>query len=168
MRKLRFPNIGPFRLGLGLILFGILLVLGGVLPWFAPNNPLTWYKVPRNQLSSWSHLLGTTNLGQDIFWLLTWALQNLLDSNRRFCRLGRRLFWGLGRPRAFFSDGCASLHSEFADLDPARGSFRRSALFDQCRPCSGAVQLAISRSPGPRGGAFYSRARIHLCRLVQR
>ena len=48
------------------------------MPWFAPNNPLTWYKVPRNQPVSWSHLLGTTNLGQDIFWLLTWALQNSL------------------------------------------------------------------------------------------
>jgi peptide/nickel transport system permease protein len=43
-----------------------------------PNNPLTWYKVPRNQPVSWYHLLGTTNLGQDIFWLLTWALQNSL------------------------------------------------------------------------------------------
>ena len=78
MGRLRLPKLGSFRLGLGLTLFALLLVLGVVMPWFAPNNPLTWYKVPRNQPVSWSHLLGTTNLGQDIFWLLTWALQNSL------------------------------------------------------------------------------------------
>jgi peptide/nickel transport system permease protein len=78
MLRLRFPKIDSFRLGLGLTLFGILLVLGLGMPWFAPNNPMTWYKVPRNQPVSWSHLLGTTNLGQDIFWLLTWSLQNSL------------------------------------------------------------------------------------------
>ncbi len=78
MGPLKMPRIDSARLALGLILLAILLILGGVLPWFAPNNPLTWYKAPRNQHASWSHLLGTTNFGQDIFWLLTWALQNSL------------------------------------------------------------------------------------------
>lgn len=76
MRKLRLPQIGSFRLGFGLVLLVCFVVLGVILPWFAPTNPLTWYKAPRNQGASWHHLLGTTNLGQDIFWLLTWALQN--------------------------------------------------------------------------------------------
>ena len=78
MRKFKIPEIGSFRLGLGLVLLFVFVVLGVILPWFAPTNPLTWYKSPRNQAASLHHLLGTTNLGQDIFWLLTWALQNSL------------------------------------------------------------------------------------------
>jgi peptide/nickel transport system permease protein len=69
---------GPLRLWLGAAIVALILVLGLVLPWLAPNNPLEWYKSPRNQPASWSYLLGTTNLGQDIFWLLTWALESSL------------------------------------------------------------------------------------------
>ena len=78
MRAFTLPKIGSFRLGLGLALLAIFVILGLILPWFAPTNPLTWYKAPRNQGASFAHLLGTTNLGQDIFWLLTWALHNSL------------------------------------------------------------------------------------------
>jgi peptide/nickel transport system permease protein len=73
----RFPR-APFRLWLGVALIAAILVIGGILPWFAPVDPLGWYKSPRNQPASWAHLLGTTNLGQDVFWLLTWALNNSL------------------------------------------------------------------------------------------
>jgi peptide/nickel transport system permease protein len=69
---------GPLRLWLGAAIVILILVLGLVLPWLAPNNPLEWYKSPRNQPAGWSYLLGTTNLGQDIFWLLTWALESSL------------------------------------------------------------------------------------------
>ncbi len=69
---------GPFRLWLGVVTVALILVLGTILPWLAPGNPLEWYKAPRNQTSGWAHLLGTTNLGQDIFWLLTWSLRNSL------------------------------------------------------------------------------------------
>lgn len=61
--------------------FGILLaflVLGFLLPWFAPADPRAWQTYPRNLGPSWQHLMGTTNLGQDIFWLLTWAIRNSL------------------------------------------------------------------------------------------
>jgi peptide/nickel transport system permease protein len=69
---------GPLRLWLGAAIVALILVLGLVLPWLAPNNPLEWYKSPRNQPAGWPYLLGTTNLGQDIFWLLTWALESSL------------------------------------------------------------------------------------------
>ena len=46
--------------------------------WLAPDDPLAWYTAPRNQPPSWTHLLGTTSLGQDIFWLLALALRNSL------------------------------------------------------------------------------------------
>lgn len=68
----------PFRLYLGLLLVGICLVLGVILPWFAPTDPLTWYTAPRNQSPSGAYWLGTTSLGQDVFWLLTYALRNSL------------------------------------------------------------------------------------------
>jgi peptide/nickel transport system permease protein len=68
----------PFRLYLGVLLVAAFVVVGGILPWFAPVDPLTWYTAPRNQAPSWNYLLGTTSLGQDVCWLLTWALRNSL------------------------------------------------------------------------------------------
>ena len=53
-------------------------MLGGVVPWLSPTDPLAWYTAPRNQPPSWAHILGTTSLGQDIFWLLALALRNSL------------------------------------------------------------------------------------------
>lgn len=77
MARIAFPH-GPFRLWLGAALVLLVVVVGAVLPWMAPVSPLEWYKAPRSQVTSWAHPLGTTNLGQDIFWLLTWALRNSL------------------------------------------------------------------------------------------
>jgi peptide/nickel transport system permease protein len=54
------------------------IVLGFVLPWFAPADPRAWQTYPRNLAPAWDHLMGTTSLGQDIFWLLTWAIRNSL------------------------------------------------------------------------------------------
>ena len=73
-----FLEHAPFRLYLGLALLLLCLVLGGILPWFAPGDPLEWYSAPRNQGPSATHLLGTTSLGKDVFWLLTYALRNSL------------------------------------------------------------------------------------------
>ena len=42
MRSFKLPKIGSFRLGLGLSLLLIFVILGLILPWFAPVNPLTW------------------------------------------------------------------------------------------------------------------------------
>ncbi len=75
--RLSVPR-GPFRLWLGTAIVVLVVVLGAVLPWLAPGNPLDWYKAPRNLAAGWAHPLGTTNLGQDIFWLLTWSLRNSL------------------------------------------------------------------------------------------
>ncbi len=77
MRSRLLAN-APLRLWLGLGLLVLIVAVGMLLPWLAPGDPLHWYGVPRNLPASPAHLLGTTNLGQDIFWLLTWALQNSL------------------------------------------------------------------------------------------
>jgi peptide/nickel transport system permease protein len=66
------------RLQTGLFLLGLFVILGVILPFFAPDDPRSWNVVPRNLGPSREHLLGTTNLGQDTFWLLTWAIQNSL------------------------------------------------------------------------------------------
>ncbi len=73
-----FFTHAPFRLYLGLLLVSLFVVMGAILPWFAPSDPLVWYTAPRNQSPGAQYLLGTTSLGQDVFWLLTYALRNSL------------------------------------------------------------------------------------------
>ena len=69
---------GSGRLATGLCVMAIFAVLGFALPPFAPDDPRVWQTAPRNRLPSFTHLLGTTSLGQDTFWLLTWAIRNSL------------------------------------------------------------------------------------------
>jgi peptide/nickel transport system permease protein len=78
MRKISIFESAPFRLYLGLFILAIVVLVGAILPWFAPSDPLEWYTTPRNQWPSLTYPFGTTSLGQDVFWLLTWALRNSL------------------------------------------------------------------------------------------
>ncbi|GIV70391.1 ABC transporter permease [Caldilinea sp.] len=66
------------RLVIGLVLVGVFLILGIIVPLFAPEDPTAWHTYPRNKPPSFLHLMGTNNLGQDIFWLLTWSIRNSL------------------------------------------------------------------------------------------
>src|SRR5215217_4547171 len=74
----KFLADAPFRLYLGVFLVVFFVIFGAILPWFAPGDPLVWYTAPRNQAPGAAHWLGTTSLGQDVFWLLTYALRNSL------------------------------------------------------------------------------------------
>lgn len=65
------------RLKVGIFLLIIFLILA-ILPSFSPYDVRSWNLLPRNLDPSGEHLLGTTNLGQDTFWLLTFAVQNSL------------------------------------------------------------------------------------------
>ena len=69
------------RLTVGLIILAAFILLGGILPFFSPEDPRDWIRHPRNLPPSAEHLLGTTNLGQDTFWLLSYATQNSLVSS---------------------------------------------------------------------------------------
>ncbi|MGI6149560.1 MAG: ABC transporter permease [Limnochordia bacterium] len=64
------------RIGAGLLL--LLLAVSFVLPIFAPFDPVRWNVVPRNMPPGRGYLLGTTSLGQDVFWLLTVSIRNSL------------------------------------------------------------------------------------------
>jgi peptide/nickel transport system permease protein len=75
MRKL--PRLNG-RLKIGLVLLAFFLFIGGLLPFFSPYDVRSWNAVPRNLQPSGEHLLGTNNLGQDTFWLLSLSIQNSL------------------------------------------------------------------------------------------
>ena len=66
------------RLKVASVLLLVFIVVGVIMPRFAPYDPRSWNTVPRNLQPSQAHLLGTTSLGQDTFWLLTFAVQNSL------------------------------------------------------------------------------------------
>ncbi len=66
------------RIVWGTLILLVFVVLGAIMPWFAPADPRAWQTYPRNRSPSLDHWLGTTNLGQDIFWLLSWAIGNSL------------------------------------------------------------------------------------------
>jgi len=66
------------RFGIGAIVL-VVLVLLALLSSFSPYDPSVWRLVPRDLPPSGEHLLGTTSLGQDVFWLLTVAIRNSLS-----------------------------------------------------------------------------------------
>jgi peptide/nickel transport system permease protein len=63
-----------------IIAFGVVLGLLAlsILSAFSPFDPQRALQVPRAQPPSWQYLLGTTWLGQDVFWQLTHAIRNSL------------------------------------------------------------------------------------------
>ncbi|MEJ5229829.1 MAG: ABC transporter permease [Pseudothermotoga sp.] len=56
----------------------LILALLTVLSFFSPYNPYRWNLVPRDLPPKWPHILGTTSMGQDVFWILTFAVRNSL------------------------------------------------------------------------------------------
>ncbi|MBV7328430.1 ABC transporter permease [Chloroflexi bacterium TSY] len=66
------------RLVVGIIIVGVFAIMGLILPFFAPEDPTAWNTYFRNLPPSSEHYMGTNNLGQDIFWLLTWSIRNSL------------------------------------------------------------------------------------------
>ncbi len=65
----------PFRIGAILLSLAILVV---VLSFFSPYEPDDRRAVERNKPPSTEYLFGTTSQGQDVFWILTFAVRNTL------------------------------------------------------------------------------------------
>ena len=65
------------RFSIGMIVMLILILLA-ILSLFSPYDPTVWRVVPRDMPPSAEHFLGTNSLGQDVFWVLTFAIRNSL------------------------------------------------------------------------------------------
>jgi peptide/nickel transport system permease protein len=62
---------------IGVVLLGIVVVFAS-LSFFSPYPPNDAFVVPPDVPPSWAYPLGTTSRGQDVFWLLTFAIRNTL------------------------------------------------------------------------------------------
>jgi len=62
----------------GIVLLS-LVTLFALLSFVSPYPPNDSYVVPPDLPPSWTNLMGTTSRGQDLFWLLTFALRNTSD-----------------------------------------------------------------------------------------
>uniref|UniRef100_A0A7C4W703 ABC transporter permease n=1 Tax=Fervidobacterium pennivorans TaxID=93466 RepID=A0A7C4W703_FERPE len=56
----------------------LLLCVLSFLTAFSPYDPSQWNVVERSSPPRWLHILGTTSMGQDVFWVLTYAVRNSL------------------------------------------------------------------------------------------
>jgi peptide/nickel transport system permease protein len=63
------------RFSIGASVMFVLIVLA-LLSFFSPYDPTVWRVVPRDQPPSSDYILGTSSLGQDVFWQLTFAIRN--------------------------------------------------------------------------------------------
>jgi peptide/nickel transport system permease protein len=65
------------RFSLGAVIMLVLIVLA-FLSFFSPYDPTEWRVVPQDLPPSHEYYLGTSSLGQDVFWVLTFAIRNSL------------------------------------------------------------------------------------------
>jgi peptide/nickel transport system permease protein len=65
------------RFAIGATIMLVLTVLG-LLSFVSPDDPTVWRLVPRDMPPSAEHILGTSSLGQDVFWQMTAAVRNSL------------------------------------------------------------------------------------------
>jgi peptide/nickel transport system permease protein len=65
------------QFAVGVILLGLVAAFAG-LSFFSPYAPNDSYVVPPDLPPSWADPMGTTSRGQDLFWLLTFAMRNTL------------------------------------------------------------------------------------------
>ncbi len=64
------------QLKIGVPVLLAFLIIGFVFPLFMEGTPLDWGTYPKNRGPSTAHLLGTTSLGQDTFWMLVMSIRN--------------------------------------------------------------------------------------------
>ncbi|HEY8543258.1 MAG TPA: ABC transporter permease [Pseudothermotoga sp.] len=86
--KKMFKNDRRFKFGI--IIFAFLLIFV-VLSFFSPYDPRSSYYAPICRPPSLKHLFGTNGRGQDLFWLLTFALGNSLVFGLEVALLSRVL-----------------------------------------------------------------------------
>jgi len=76
--KLNLKNWN-FRLKAGIIILLLCFIFAYILPLFGDPKPEEWGTFFKNLKPSAEHILGTTGLGQDTFWLLCKSIRNSLN-----------------------------------------------------------------------------------------
>jgi peptide/nickel transport system permease protein len=74
----KFWKNANFRLKAGLIITLIFFIIGFVVYFFPHEDPFAFNTYPNKLGASMEHPLGTTNMGQDVMWLLIEAIHNSL------------------------------------------------------------------------------------------
>ena len=79
----------------GACLIGFVLVISA-LSFVSPYSPLDSYVVAPDLPPGWPHILGTTSRGQDVFWLLSFAIRNTLAFGLLVALISRLLSLAIG------------------------------------------------------------------------
>src|SRR6476659_692024 len=79
----------------GAALVGLVLAVAA-LSFVSPYAPLDSYVVPPDLPPTWPHVFGTTSRGQDVFWLLTFAIRNTLAFGVLVALISRLLSLAIG------------------------------------------------------------------------
>lgn len=74
----KFLENANIRLKAGMIITIFFVILGFIVYYFPHVNPFTYNTYPDKLSPSLNHWLGTTSMGQDVFWLLIEAIHNSL------------------------------------------------------------------------------------------
>lgn len=101
-----------FRVGAILLTIALLMV---VLSFVSPYDPADRRVVPKDRPPSLAHPFGTTSLGQDVFWLLTFAVRNSLVVAGLAVVIGRSIAVLLGLFSGYVGGTADRLLSAFAD-----------------------------------------------------
>jgi peptide/nickel transport system permease protein len=102
----------PFRIGAVILLAVLVLV---VLSFFSPYEPDDRRAVRRNEPPSQEFILGTTSTGQDVFWMLTFAVRNTLIIAGIAVLIGRSIGVILGMLSGYIGGVFDRIASSFVD-----------------------------------------------------
>ena len=101
-----------FRIGFSILMVVLLLV---ILSFFSPYEPDDRRAVSRNEPPSREFLLGTTSTGQDVFWMLTFAVRNTLIVAGVAVLIGRSIGVTLGMLSGYIGGGFDRVVSSIVD-----------------------------------------------------
>ncbi len=107
-----FKYSASFRVGAILL---IIMLLLAALSFFSPYAPDDRRVVPKDKPPSLQYYLGTTSLGQDVFWLLTFTVRNSLIIAGLAVTIGRTIAVILGCVAGYVGGAPDRLLSGFAD-----------------------------------------------------
>jgi peptide/nickel transport system permease protein len=93
----------------------VLMLIMVVLSYFSPYEPDAMRVVPTNRAPSAEHILGTTSTGQDIFWMLTFAIRNSMIVAGMAVLIGRSIGVPLGLISGYMGGGVDRVISSIVD-----------------------------------------------------